>query len=451
MKKKLVDLMKRLTGQKVPFKNAVKKLPSFKSDNIVHYNQFNELLLMLGYDRITKHFFEKFFGVDEVTIGSLEKSIMDFQKKAMLLYGNVKFGFKKLSSMKEKELTEKLEETKPIDIKELSKRPEPLDPINEINSDDTYLLGHVIQKEIEQKAKGNPKDNKAQEELKKMEEIVNLGTQNLYRYLTYDYMDVYVATSMRKKHEYILVNQFIKNLSSHKLIRPLKLRFFDPTQAYCSERIDKGLVEGLMLKRAKCTIYSIQESDTFGKDSELAATLAQGKPVIAYIPELKNKNEFIADALSFAEKHYPDKSLRELIFEQLQLYYPNGAWEDKNIQKWISNPDVLQGNEVGKAKNLLYEKAKETYNKRAEVIKDMHPLGLQVNLANGVANGVLVVRSVEHCAQLLRSIVLKQMEFVLEKGKDGTLKLIEKISNSVYRVVTSDEKLTNSFWNFYLK
>ena len=183
----------------------------------------------------------------------------------------------------------------------------------------------------------------------------------------------------------------------------------------------------------------------------MAATLAQGKPVIAYIPELKNKNEFFVEALSFAKKYYPDKSLRELILEQFQLYYPNGAWEDKNIKKWISNPDVLQGNELDKAKDLLYEKAKDKYNERAEVIKDMHPLGLQVNLENGVANGVLIVRSVEHCAQLLRSIVLKQMEFVLEKSKNGTLKLMEKISNSVYRVVTSDEELTNSFWNFYLK
>jgi hypothetical protein len=312
-------------------------------------------------------------------------------------------------------------------------------------------LGHVIQKEIEEKAKGNPNDNNAQKELKKMKEIVELGKQNFYRYLTYDYMDVYIATSMRKKHEYILVNQFIKNLSSHELIKPLKLRFFDPTQAYCNERIDKGLVEGLMLKRAKCTIYLIQESDTFGKDSELAATLAQGKPVVAYIPEIKNKEEFFIEASMFASKCYPAKNLKELILEYLKLYYPNGAWENENIKKWISNLDILQGSELDKAKNLLYEKAEDTYNKRAELIKNMHPLGLQVNLENGVANGVLVVRSVKQCAQLLRNIILNQMEFELEKSDNGTLKLTENISNSVYRVVTGNEELTNSFWNFYLR
>src|ERR1022692_1131906 len=53
-----------------------------------------------------------------------------------------------------------------------------------------------------------------------------------------------------------------------------------------ARQINKGLVEALMLKRARCTVYMVQESDTMGKDSELASTLAQGKPVIAYVPQI---------------------------------------------------------------------------------------------------------------------------------------------------------------------
>src|SRR5207249_585684 len=37
---------------------------------------------------------------------------------------------------------------------------------------------------------------------------------------------------------------------------------------------------------AQCTVYSVQDTDTLGKDSELAATLAQGKPVIAFVPTI---------------------------------------------------------------------------------------------------------------------------------------------------------------------
>jgi len=40
-----------------------------------------------------------------------------------------------------------------------------------------------------------------------------------------------------------------------------------------------------MLQRATLTIYNAGSQDTMGKDSELAATLAQGKPVIVFVPE----------------------------------------------------------------------------------------------------------------------------------------------------------------------
>ena len=87
----------------------------------------------------------------------------------------------------------------------------------------------------------------------------------------------------------------------------LKLRYFDPTQSLCENRIDKGLVEGLMLKRASCTIYMAQEIDTMGKDSELAATLAQRKPVIAYVPYIdieKHIKKIVKYPLDFFKKRF---------------------------------------------------------------------------------------------------------------------------------------------------
>src|SRR5437899_9296486 len=89
---------------------------------------------------------------------------------------------------------------------------------------------------------------------------------------------------MRAANEYEEISKFCDAVFVHPRLKKLKLRWFDPTQAYCKDRIDKGLAEALMLKRAKCTLYLVQETDTIGKDSELASTLAQGKPVIAYVP-----------------------------------------------------------------------------------------------------------------------------------------------------------------------
>src|SRR5271167_2370468 len=79
---------------------------------------------------------------------------------------------------------------------------------------------------------------------------------------------------------------FVNRLMTSPELSDLPIRYFDPTQSYTKERVDKGLVESLMIKRARCTVYSVQDSDTLGKDSELAATLAQGKPVIAYVPRI---------------------------------------------------------------------------------------------------------------------------------------------------------------------
>jgi len=72
-----------------------------------------------------------------------------------------------------------------------------------------------------------------------------------------------------------------------------------------------------------------------------------------------------------------------------------------------------------------------------------------VNLTTGVANGLLVVRTTPECADLLRRILLYDMEFELEE-KDQMWYLRERISRCIYRVVTNDRKLSNCFWNFYL-
>src|SRR5205085_5728589 len=103
---------------------------------------------------------------------------------------------------------------------------------------------------------------------------------------TWDHMDVYFATSMRKRWEFEDLYDFVNGLMTRPELSDLNLRYFDPTQSYTANRVNKGLVESLMLKRARCTVYSVQDTDTLGKDSELASTLAQGKLVIAYVVDI---------------------------------------------------------------------------------------------------------------------------------------------------------------------
>ena len=167
------------------------------------------------------------------------------------------------------------------------------------------------------------KDLEAKSLFKEMGEYLKIGKRNHIAYLSSDHLDVYVATSMRLEHEYIFVNRFVSNVFSKEILAKLKIRWFDPTQAYCDDRIDKGLSEALMLKRAKCTLYLVQESDTFGKDSELASTLAQGKPVVAYVPNGNRK--YVDDLLSNLCKLNPDKAPIDIILEQLEVFKPSLA------------------------------------------------------------------------------------------------------------------------------
>jgi len=127
---------------------------------------------------------------------------------------------------------------------------------------------------------------KSDAEIAQMQATQEAGLRNLADYLSADHMDVYVATSMRHRADFISVNHFVRALFDHPDIAPLKLRYFNPTQSWIDDRIAKGLVEALMLRRAAVTIYMAQKQDTFGKDSEASVALGQGKPVIVYVPKL---------------------------------------------------------------------------------------------------------------------------------------------------------------------
>ena len=107
-----------LTGQSIPFQDNKSKFldhEPFNSAGIGH-SQLNELLLTLGYDRMELGFFRYLFG-RRSTVNSyadFAEGIIKFRKHAMLMYGNVKFGFKKLSSLNEYELRNTLVFVRPV-------------------------------------------------------------------------------------------------------------------------------------------------------------------------------------------------------------------------------------------------------------------------------------------------------------------------------------------------
>ncbi|QQE13453.1 hypothetical protein JD969_08355 [Planctomycetota bacterium] len=457
---KICDLLRQLTGQKAEFDRQLSdKVDDLLSGSGVGYSQFNEMLLLLGYDRVSPSFFRFLIDGDTEYVGgeafaSLEdmgKGIDRFRKLAILNYGNVKFGFKYLSSFTTN-LHDEIERIGPVDEEIFKQRHDPLWPVDVIAAEKTYYLGYLIERQLKLQLEENPNNPEVLKQLREREEIVSRAKRNQDAYLTSDHMDVYVATSMRERHEYQIINEVVRDVFSSDALAELKVRWFDPTQAYCADRIDKGLSEALMLKRAFCTLYLAQESDTFGKDSELASTLAQGKPVVAYIPRFDSNeiDSHVESLLKMVALSHPDATEAELILGQLKVFNPKLAWKDSQVQSWLADINAI---DITKAKRRLGVEIIKHYDKRADTLKHSHPLGIQVHLQTGVANGVLVARTPLECATLIRQILTRTLEFeVEEKIVEGVqyLMLIEAATGSVFRVMTGDRFLTNAFWNFYL-
>ncbi|MHB8327842.1 MAG: hypothetical protein ACYDB5_10495 [bacterium] len=466
--------------------------------NGLNYRQFNGLLLLLRQDRVTEDFFKFLFKKDIASLNELKQGIIRFRGFAMLYFGNLKFAFKQLIQMDETELKDRLkphwgEFYGPVNTANASKsRSCKILEIDNIDKDKTWYLGEVtgskIQKEIrtlngmeENENVSIFNKNEIEEfktQLRQMDkdakEVENKALKNTDIYLTWDYMDIYIATSMRNKWEFEETYDFLKEVfCGDNSLNSLNLHYFDPTQSKCRNPRDKGLIEGLMLKRVSCTLYLAQESDTMGKDSELAATLAQGKPVIAYIPK-HDINEY-----SIKIKEYPldffkkrllllnaegvlsDKDFINELPEELKLTYLEIIKEFLNSidQYRQEQPFSLWLERENKFKEENREKLEsvckiltiaECYNfeRRVDLLTKYHPLSMQVDLKAGVANGVLVVRDSKQCAELLGKILANNMEFTI-KHEDGFYFLQENISGSPFRVITDNEILANSFWNFF--
>lgn len=485
--KKIEKLLTDLNGYPPPFSNFenlenLDIIQSVDEEIEINFNRFNELQLSFGYSPVSIEFYSylyenhRFFSLlnedcvtyyDKISdlfvdiftennydyfektftsIGQLENAINFFRIHALLVFGNVKNGFTVFST-NNNELEKYLSLFSPVDDIQYTTRLKPLHSIEKIAGEDTCYLGYLIQKEIDQRIKNDPNDSFALKEKAREEQIKKIGEKNYRSYLATAIFDVYIATSMRTREEYYTVSKWVDKIFTYQPLAKLNPIWFDPTQSYCHNRIDKGLFEALMLRKAQCTVYFVQENDSLGKDSELASTLAQGKPVIAYVPYV---DDTFVDNLINEIQSFTDQPKETIVFEKLKEINPKLAWENESVINWIKTPNKINCVE---AKKLLKEQLQKHYDSRYEILTKNHPLGMQVNLSNGVANGVLVVRSLEDCSRLLTKVLKNTLEYDLIDEDSDTcpyLHLREKISNCIYRVATKDIVLTNTFWSYYI-
>jgi hypothetical protein len=248
-----------------------------------------------------------------------------------------------------------------------------------------------------------------------------------------------------------------------------------------------------------------QKGDSFGKDSEASVALGQGKPVIVYVPKLvldderetdmevlgrRGRNELV-DIIreegdpddADIDDAIDDESLLGRILtrrlEQATDHQITGAisrhWADFDLhseaerikdsdkgnanekretyREWLDHiidnreeipiPAEIKDDVVG----ILVATALQ-FERRAKLFREIHPLALQVILSSGVLNGILVVRSVEQCARILRALLENTLD--LDYNYDAmNYKLVERITGSTVRVISRHRLLRNAFEAFY--
>lgn len=339
---------------------------------------------------------------------------------------------------------------------------------------------------------------KANVDLDRIEATQSQAQRNLSRYLSADHLDVYIATSMRTDADFVSVSAFTDALFKHERLGPLKLRYFDPTQSWIEDRVAKGLVEALMLRRSSLTIYMAQKGDTFGKDSEASVALGQGKPVVVFVPRLfwkdhdidssalsaKSRTELeqllaiegdaddkepdptvdeqalLARILTLRLRKLNNTSLTELVrthWADFDLYGEDNRIESEaersQFRAWLDRARVGDGSAAPSDSVRLHVErtlvaVAVRFEGRARLFREQHPLALQVILSTGVLNGMLVARSVDSCARLVAALLKNDQELELVDD-DSSYRLVEKSTGSVIRVISRHSLLVNAFTAFY--
>lgn len=522
------------------------------------HDHFNTLLTFYGERAVTEAFYQKFLGHGSfASVEQFAQAVHAFQKTAIRIYGSFRKAFKTLSICDPAALEAELAPLQPLDEKTFTRRRgfDTIQPIARERLDDLgYISAERVRSQnrersqlnrklielavwVEQDADGSiqkfpakklhriqtllrafdselkieenlfdkvdpdalrreaarlaPEDS----ELVRIAETQERGQQNLAAYLTEAYMDVYIATSMRERADFISVNTFVETVFHDPLIAPLHLRYFNPTLSWIADRVAKGLVEALMLKRARLTIYMAQKSDTFGKDSEASVALGQGKPVIVYVPRLFQTGGVNSEALfqtpeaTLRRRMHdfglePDEDLdkqglfSKVLTAQLQALAPDNLaavilahWADfdlygelKDVEKDLKHrintyldtltqmrPDDALPPPPEGVREVLIDKLAACalfFEKRALTFKEVHPLALQVILSSGVLNGIIVVRSADSCIKMLYELLTNTIETEL-LHEENNYRLIEKHTSSTLRVISKNKLLTNAFWTQY--
>ncbi len=160
-------------------------------------------------------------------------------------------------------------------------------------------------------------------------------------------------------------------------------------------------------------------------------------------PKLKEMNLRYFDPTLSAASGHEDKGLIECLMVKCAEVLVYCAGEKESYGK---DAEAAMALSLGKPVIFYCD-----HGQRSRFYRDVHPLSRLIEFETGVAVGAMVTDRPEEVSRLLHRIFENRMEYYLEQSKPGFLRLKEKITDSVVRLQTNDQLLTEAFWNHYHK
>ena len=145
-----------------------------------------------------------------------------------------------------------------------------------------------------------------------------------------------------------------------------------------------------------------------------------------------------------AAEHHEDKGIIECLMvktAKVVLYF---AQYKESLGKVSEYAMALS---LGKPVIILCPSDGELYR----FYLDQHPLLRLIEFRTGIVNGAIVTCQKEQVVQLLVRIFSNQMEYdiIRKAGSDAYYLLKERLTGTTVRVLTDNDMLTETFWNYY--
>jgi hypothetical protein len=420
--------------------------------------ELNQLLLLAHEACVTQGFFAYYWleapehtydvraidGYDASWLASRPKSILSLEHfkwglyrlyvDALLYFGNVRTAFRHFRIMRSEELSNFFQRRR-IDTRALMDRGPAL-PLRHIPNEHRYLVSEMVSRSYGADPQTNSELKKALLEAWHLHSASGGGRTRVRDLMKDDAVkaalgDRYERTSLSAT---ALLDEFVASESEIG-------QTYDRAAALYSK------VRSSALRNTDLYLSMVNELDVYVATSmRLSQDFEQMAHICKQIFSAKDLQDFnlrYFDPTLCAARGHEDKGLTECLMVKCAKVLVYCAGEKESYGKdaeaamalSLGKPVVFYCNDPGK-KNFY---------------RDTHPLTRLIDFESGVAVGAMITDSPEQVAELLARTFENRMHYKLEQrpNEPGYLRLIERQTNSVIRVQTNNDLITETFWNHY--